>query len=142
MSRFAVDSNILIAAAQVTDSRHAIATAALESRLNAGDTMVIPAHALLEMYAVLTRLPPPFRARPAAALDAVKSFAAAGDVVAMTTEAYLRAIERAAEKGIAGGATYDAAIAAVAEAASVDEIVTFNVRDFSRVTGLTLAIPR
>lgn len=52
----AVDSSVVVAAFASWHERHDLATSALDERPSA------PAHALLESYSVLTRLPAPMRA--------------------------------------------------------------------------------
>jgi predicted nucleic acid-binding protein len=76
----------------------------------------LPAHAGLEAYSVLTRLPDPNRANP----DDVRAFLArafpSGWLV-LPGETMPGLIAEFAERGIAGGATYDGVIAATARAA-------------------------
>ncbi|MDQ2979137.1 MAG: hypothetical protein M3R62_07945, partial [Acidobacteriota bacterium] len=43
---------------------HAAAAGEIEKRLATGQKMAVAAHALVEAYAVLTRLPPPHRLAP------------------------------------------------------------------------------
>ena len=93
------------------------------------------APALVETYAVLTRLPPPYRLRPADALALIEGSWSDAEVAALDgTEIWplLRGLPAA---GIAGGSTYDAVVAACARKAGVDVILTWNVADFERVAG-------
>jgi predicted nucleic acid-binding protein len=104
--------------------------------------MVVAAPALVEAYAVLTRLPPPYRLRPQDALAVIEGSWGGVDVVAVTgpeTWGLLRSLPGA---GIAGGSSYDALVAACARKAKADVILTWNVRDFERVAeGLDVAAP-
>ena len=73
----------------------------------------VPAHVLIEAYSVLTRLPPPHRA-PA---DLVATFLAERFPEAplvLPPLAYTDLVAAAAVEGVAGGAIYDALIAATA----------------------------
>jgi predicted nucleic acid-binding protein len=71
------------------------------------------AHAELEAYSVLTRLPPPFRVDPRLAAEYLeRRFTGARHV--LRARARRRFTSRLAEAGIAGGRVYDALIAATA----------------------------
>ncbi|HYE88513.1 MAG TPA: hypothetical protein VEA16_19260, partial [Vicinamibacterales bacterium] len=63
--RVLIDANCLVAAALPQHEHHATTLADLARRRAAGHTFVTAAHAVLEAYAVLTRLPPPHRLAPA-----------------------------------------------------------------------------
>lgn len=86
---------------------HEAADAALSD-----DVDLIPAHALVETYSVLTRLPAPLRA-PA---DVVSGYLAAVDAeIVVLSAAEMRAlIATFGARGVTGGQTYDAVIAATA----------------------------
>jgi predicted nucleic acid-binding protein len=91
------------------------------------------APALVETYAVLTRLPPPYRLRPADALAVLEGSWSRLEVVALAGTEIWPLLRGLPEPRIAGGSTYDAVIAACARKASVDLILTWNVADFQRV---------
>jgi len=54
---FAVDTSCMVAAVCTWHEHHAAAAGEIERRLGRGERMAIPAPALVEAYAVLTRLP-------------------------------------------------------------------------------------
>jgi len=67
------------------------------------------------MYSVLTRLPAPHRASP----DVVRDFIASrfrGPLLGLTAKAYRAFVLDLPQRGIAGGAAYDALVAATAVA--------------------------
>lgn len=131
MTRFAVDTSVIVAASVAAHERHRDATSELESRLDAEDVMVIPAHAMAEAYSVLTRQPPPGRLSPVAARDALQHFAdAAESLVALGGDDYLELLRRAADRGVAGGRIYDSLIAESARLAAAEVFLTFNTRHF------------
>jgi predicted nucleic acid-binding protein len=107
----AADTTVLVAAFSAWHIGHGAANAALGSKTR------IPAHALIESYSVLTRLPPPHRAAP----DAVASFLLERfpepplTLPAKSHRALVREVERL---GLPGGMVYDALIAATARHAS------------------------
>jgi predicted nucleic acid-binding protein len=86
----------------------------------------LPAHAALEVYSVLTRLPDPFRTEPAtAAAFLTRTFTTPRLVLADHDHRGLP--ERLASLGISGGAVYDALIAFTAAAAQA-ELLTLDRR--------------
>ena len=89
--------------------------------------MIVAAHALIESYAVLTRLPAPHRLSPADTLELLEAnFLGTSKIVALDGASYRALLRRAPEEGIAGGRTYDAVIAACAEKARATALLTFN----------------
>ena len=71
----------------------------------------VAAHALVESYSVLTRLPAPFRA-PAAVVVSFLQQRFSGREIQLAPEAVVAVLAMCAEHGIGGGAVYDALIAA------------------------------
>lgn len=131
MPAFAVDSNCMIAAVCSWHEHHAQAVKAIERRLDRGDRMVVAAHALVEAYAVLTRLPSPHRLAASDAWTLIDhNFATPAAVVALTGAAHAALLGRLARAGIGGGRTYDALIAAAAAKGRAGELLTFNAGDF------------
>ncbi len=109
---------------------HERATREMERRLSAGERLVVAAPALVEAYAVLTRLPSPHRLSPAdSALLLEANFTGDSiEMVALGWETYRHLVRGAPARGIAGGSIYDAVIAACGLAAGVDALLTFNER--------------
>ena len=106
----ALDTSVAVAAFASWHEGHAAAAAALNRRPR------LPAHVAIETYSVLTRLPPPHRAPPdlvAAFLEG--RFPAAPLILPGRAQQFL--LREAALAGIAGGAIYDALIAATAKRA-------------------------
>lgn len=143
VASFLPDSSVLIPAVQTWHQHQRRARAELRRRLDDGEQMLLAGHALVECYAVLTRLPPPLRLPPQRVLELIHaSYIEKGTVVALDPERYLELLATAAASGIAGGRTYDALIAASARAANADVLLTFNVRDFAGlVPGLDVHAP-
>jgi predicted nucleic acid-binding protein len=55
------------------------------------------------------------------------------DVVSLSADDYVTMIQRLADQGITGGATYDALVAHAALKTGAEQIVTLNATDFRRV---------
>lgn len=129
--RVVLDTNCLIAAALPQHEHHAATVADLARRRAAGHTIVTAAPAVLEAYAVLTRLPPPHRLAPADALAVLDRNWGSGESVALTGPETWKALRQQVVMGVAGGRVYDGMIAACARKGKVDEFLTWNVRHFS-----------
>lgn len=144
MSTFSLDSNCMIAAVCGWHERHAAAAAAIEERFDRGDRLVVAAHAVVEAYAVLTRLPSPHRLAPADAWRLIKvNFVTGATLAALPGAAHIALLDALAASGLGGGRTYDALIAASAAHARVDELITFNPRHFEPTAkGMTIVEPR
>ena len=132
MPRFLLDTSCMVAVICSWHEHHERAVQEVERRLDEGGVLVIAAPALVETYAVLTRLPPPHRLSPADSrtlLD-VNFLRDATETVALDVAAYRFLLQRAPERSIAGGHIYDAVIVACAQAARVETVLTFNERQF------------
>lgn len=71
---------------------------------------VIPAHALLEAYSVLTRLPAPHRLTPDVASDLLAGWFPAERILVPDLDLTVSLVPRLAEAGVTGGAAYDALV--------------------------------
>ncbi len=112
MSETAVDTSVVVAGLCSWHPDHEIARAALAIR------PVAIAHVLAECYSVLTRLPPP-RRLGADVVVASLNRAFAEPPRTLPGEHLKPLLERLANSGITGGATYDAVIAATAKGANL-----------------------
>jgi predicted nucleic acid-binding protein len=103
----AVDSSVVIAAFATWHEHHAIARTAMSAR----PRMI--AHAAIESYSVLTRLPPPHRAHP----SIVHAFIAerfTEPFLTLSETGYPELLGTIAAGHILGGPAYDALIALIA----------------------------
>ncbi len=78
-----------------------------------GVDLGLSGHAAFETFSVLTRLPQGLRVSPGAAARLVRVDSPAGRH--LSADAAARVLERCVEWGIAGGAVYDALVAACAQ---------------------------
>lgn len=89
------------------------------------------APALVEAFAVLTRLPPPYRIAPANALFLLESnFMSDRRLIFLSDSAYKSLLRESAGLAIAGGRIYDAIIAKCAVQAGANALLTLNERHF------------
>ena len=138
---FLPDTTCMVAAVCGWHEHHERAAAEIERRLSHGETMIVAAPALVETYAVLTRLPPPHRVLPGSAYELVRANFIEGIAIAgLAAEAYGEVLTDAVGRGVAGGRTYDAVIVACALAGGASSLLTFNERDFVSVAGKRLEI--
>jgi predicted nucleic acid-binding protein len=129
----------MIAAVCIWHENHASAAAAISTRIERGDRLIVACHALLEMYAVLTRLPAPHRLSSKDAVMLIRAnFMAGATAVSLTSAEYRKLILQAPAKGFAGGRAYDALIVECARKAKVSTILTFNARDFANLVAQNL----
>lgn len=112
----AADTSVVVAAFASWHEKHEAARRALDEGLR------LVEHCSLETYSVLTRLPPPHRA----SADVVRDFIAArfpAPLLRLSARDYRKFVLGLPQHEIAGGATYDALVAATAAAHSA-ELVT------------------
>lgn len=119
---------------------HAAAAGEIEKRLATGQKMTVAAHALVEAYAVLTRLPPPHRLAPADAYALLNANFMAWRVVSLEAAGTTALLRTLARERIGGGQTYDAVIAACARRAKASALLTFNASHFEPFGGAALEI--
>ena len=129
-----LDTSVLIAAVIAKHDSHAKAFPLLQRVQNGKDEGFVAAHSLAEMYAILTKIPPPYRHSPEQALlsieeNVLKHF----KISSLTASDYAALIREAAVAGIQGGTIYDALLLKSAEKANPDRIYTLNLKHFLAV---------
>jgi predicted nucleic acid-binding protein len=129
---FLPDTSCMIAAVCSWHEHHEAAANEIDRRLAGRAKMVVAAPALVEAYAVLTRLPPPHRLTPEMAVLLLENnFMKLATVIALDAKSYERLLLEAPRKKLAGGRTYDTVIGACATQAKASTLLTFNAADFS-----------
>lgn len=119
----ALDSSVVVAAFGTWHEQHAPARQVL------AEQPALPAHAELEAFSVLTRLPEPFRAEPRLVAEFLRR-TFRSERLALPAREYAGLVPQLAELGICGGAVYDALIALTAQAADA-ELVSLDSRAMS-----------
>jgi predicted nucleic acid-binding protein len=124
------DTSVIVAASQPYDPRHA----ACLNRLATADTRggACAVHTLSETFAVLTRLPLPYRVPTEAALQIVKHTSKRLTVITLTPTEHIAAIDRFVAEGLTGAMVYDALILACARKVNATRIYTLNPRHFKQ----------
>lgn len=128
----AVDTSVLVAGLLPWHEHHAAALPALQGGLSEG--MALPLPALIESYAVMTRLPAPWRLSAADAASLLtRSFQGRARIVSLDFMDAWPFLHEVVSQAVSGGATYDAHIVACARKAGATRLVTFNRRHFERM---------
>lgn len=99
----ALDTSVVIAALAPWHEAHAVARRAVTPET------VVPAHVVTETYAVLTRMPEPFRLDAATVAEYLNR-QWGEHVIAPDAGLYASLTATAATAGVKGGATYDALV--------------------------------
>lgn len=134
MAAVALDTSVVIPALVGWHEHHPSAFTFVRDALVGEGGVVIPLPGLIEAYAVLTRLPAPWRLRPEDAHRLlVDTFRGKVRVVGLDGDQAWHLLLGAVATGVSGGATYDAHIAACARAAGAKALATFNRRHFERL---------
>lgn len=133
--RVFLDTSVLVAAVVHNHEGHGRALALLDRVQNKKDEGIISAHTLAEVYAVLTRIPPPNRHSSAQALlsieeNIVKYFS----ITSLNGGEYAALLREAALAGIEGGTIYDAILLKCAEKSAAGKIFTLNLRHFQSIS--------
>ena len=138
-----VDASCMLALVASWHERHEAVRVALERLLSTKHRLAVSAHSLVEAYAVLTRLPAPYRVSPDVAHDLIRKNFGRADVAALTSNGYWSLLERNAARGVAGGRSYDALIAQAASTVAPCVLLTLNARHFGPLDtpGVTIAEP-
>ena len=131
MSRYLCDTSCLVAAVCTWHEHHGRTHREIERRLGADEELVLAAHSLVETYAVLTRLPAPYRLRAEDALSLIESNWKGTPTIHLTGDETWRALLGTRRLGVIGGQTYDALIASIALKAGASTLLTWNVRNFA-----------
>lgn len=96
--------------------------------------VAVAAHALAEIYSTVTALPLSPRITPGQAGQMIrKNILSCAEIVPLNGVDYEAVIQRMIGLGLPGGAIYDALHVRAAEKAGVDQLLTFNRRDFERM---------
>lgn len=130
----ALDTSVIVAALMSWHEHHAAALPVVQDALTEEGGVILPLPALVEAYAVITRLPAPWRLR---ADDAhrllAETFRGKALVVGLEGDESWDLLDDALGNAVSGGATYDAHIAACARKAKASRLASFNRRHFERL---------
>jgi predicted nucleic acid-binding protein len=95
---------------------------------------IICTRTLAELYRVLTSLPIKPRLSPRITKQLIDTNLRHFEIIPLTTEDYQQVVEQMVNLNIMGGVIYDALIAQIAIKHNIDQIVTLNAKDFTRLS--------
>ena len=126
----------MVAAICTWHEHHERSAAEIDARLGRGETLLIAAPTLVEAYAVLTRLPPPYRLSPADAYTLVQeNFTRTARIIVLDGRSYRTLLPWARDHGIRGGRIYDTVTGLCALKAGATVLLPFAER------GLNIVVP-
>lgn len=131
-----LDTNVLVAACIADHEHHARALPLVQAVHDHSAQGFVSGHSLLEVHAILTRLPrapriTPIEASTLIADNIVKHFS----VVTLTGKEYSELALKLGQNSIIGGKSYDVLHLTCAEKSGADRLYTFNVRHFTELAG-------
>lgn len=137
----ALDTSVVVPALLAWHEHHTRALPVVQSALASADPPILPVPVLIESFAVLTRLPAPWRLAPSDAHALLtRAFRDRVRVVGLEGDLAWSLLDSALTSGFAGGVVYDALVAECARKGGADRVATFNRRDFERL-GIEILVP-
>ncbi len=137
----ALDTNVIIAGLLTWHEHHRPAAAAIQAAFDSDKPVVVPIPALIEAWSVMTRLPLQLRLPPRAAWESLTlTFRGQARLVGLGEREAWELLARLEQGGWIGKLAFDAHILMCAAEGGADELLTFNRRDFERLTGFGVEI--
>jgi len=134
------DTSCIVALLCSWHEHHVATLREMNQRAKNGDRMLLAAHSVVETYAVLTRLPFPYRLSEQDALRLLEENFSQAPVIALSSVQYWRVIQECNEKKISGGQAYDALIVASAKKGKATVLLTWNLDHFTPFQDAELSI--
>ncbi len=132
--RIALDSSYLIPLLSDWHQHHLKTLRSYQHWLDRDAQVILPVHAILECYSVLTRVPAPYRLPPDLARQTIQeNFARTALVVGAKAGGVWDRIENLSRRGFGGGQVYDALIAWCAADAGATILLTWNLKHFTAI---------
>ena len=135
MTRVAFDTSVLVPALLAAHEHHATAHQLLQRNLEGPGGVVVPVPVVFETYAVLTRLPAPWRLDGATAERVLVGTLADHATLATTPDddVVWSTIRGLVHARLVGSVAHNAHVVACARAAGAEALATLNRRDFERL---------
>lgn len=132
--RILFDTSVIVAAMVEAHPFHKQALPWLKKAKENDFELIIAAHTLAELYAVLSTLPVRPRISPGIAWHLIhENIESTAKIITLTPSEYSLTIKAMSEKGLSGGIIYDALIAKAALKAKADRLLTLNKKDFEKI---------
>ena len=128
------DTSVLVAALVESHPMHKRSFPWLKQAIAKEFDMIVAAHTIAELYAVLSTFPIKPRISPLIARKLIsENIETVAEIISLTSREYISVIKQISELGLAGGITYDALIAKVAQKSKVERLLTLDANHFTRV---------
>ena len=143
MPVYALDTSLIIAALLSWHERHDEALSCLQEAMEGSIAVVIPLHALVEAYSVMTRLPSPHRLSSKDAWALLSGTFKSAKLAKLETKRVWSWLESLAVNAITGGQAYDAMIYESARSSGATHLLTLNPKHFEQLGDeLQLVVPQ
>lgn len=126
-----VETSVLIASWQETHTHHQQSFDLVQSLSSTIACTSI--HCVVEMFSVMTRMPPPLRVSSSEAMRLVDQTRTLLSVLSLDTTKAFEALNSFVERNLGGGMVYDAMILACARNADSQKIYTWNKKHFDKI---------
>ncbi|OGW19596.1 MAG: hypothetical protein A2077_00970, partial [Nitrospirae bacterium GWC2_46_6] len=127
-------TSVFVAALVKPHPAHARAFPWLRKAKSGEFSLIVSAHTLAELYAVLTTLPVSPRISPDIAWRLIQEDVInIAEITALSAADYKTVIKKLKDDGFSGGIIYDALICATAVKAGAETLLTLNSADFKRL---------
>jgi len=135
-----LDTSAIVALLCPWHENHQRVVDSTTASLRSGAGLGLAAHSLVEAYAVLTRLPAPYRLSSVDTLELLRKNFGAARIAALDAAEHWTLIELASSSAVSGGRTYDALIVNTAAKLAPCDLLTLNARHFAAfdAPGVTL----
>ena len=144
MAHLLLDTGCILALVASWHERHDDVSRAVEQRMKKKARLALTEHSLIETYALLTRLPAPWRLGPADAHALLsKNFSKGAKLATLHGPEHLKLLDRLLELGLTGGHSYHALTVAAAEKLTPCTLLTLDVGAYAGLDapGLTIEEP-
>ena len=129
------DSSVLIAAFVESHPKHKSALLFLTKAKNGEFELIVSAHTILEIYSVLTSAPFKPKISPDIAKKLIENnIKRIAKISYISDRDCFKIIDKMCDADLKGGIVYDAIIVECALKSKVNEIITLNPKDFSRLS--------
>lgn len=133
--RVLFDTSILVAGFVASHPKHHSALPWLQRAKSKEIISIVSTHSLAECFAVLTRLPVSPRITSETANYLLReNVIKISKLISLSSNDYQNVLKHMAELGLPGGSIFDALILKAAKNAKVNKLLTFNLRDFTRLS--------
>src|SRR5271165_929331 len=140
-TRIALDSSYLIALLCDWHANHPRTLRSYQHWHDRQAQIILPVHAALECYSVLTRFPAPYRMPPDVARQTMEeNFRRTALVAGLKAVDAWERIESLSRLGLGGGQVYDAVIAWCAADAGAAVLLTWNIKHFVAIAPPNLEV--